>query len=534
MRPPNRTALLVFGLLLLDLLLLTSATPARGDGTGLSVVGAQGFGNENLLFFVPEDFDHFGHALAAGDFNGDGVDDLATGIPFDNGLVANAQADCGGVVVRYGVAGAGLATGLADTFLSQQASGSLDPAEPGDRFGEALAVGDFNGDGIDDLAVGIPGETLSGHASAGAIQIHYGLPNGIQLAGEHFLHQGTPLPGAAETSDGFGLALAVGNFNGDAYDDLAVGAPGDFGGSNTGSVTVLNGGAGGLMPFDGYLIHQDQPGIFDSAEAGDLFGHALATGDFDGNGFDDLAIGVPGEDGVGAVQVIFGSAFGLIFTENLIWRETNIGGASAAGDRFGNTLAAGDFDGDGHADLAIGVPWKNLGPGGTIGDSGVVFAIFGSPFRFDLSRTRVLAQVTFGSQDESGDLFGFGLETGDFDADGRDDLVIAAPFEDLQTGDAGQISILMGAASGFTTTRYEIYNAGLYGVPGSLLTDSTFGRALASGDFDGDGHADLAIGAPNDSVSPLVGVGTEMVLYGALFADGFEGQTLGRWSSWVD
>ena len=252
----------------------------------------------------------------------------------------------------------------------------------------------------------------------------------------------------SETSDGFGLALAVGNFNGDAYDDLAVGAPGDFGGSNTGSVTVLNGGAGGLMPFDGYLIHQDQPGIFDSAEAGDLFGHALATGDFDGNGFDDLAIGVPGEDGVGAVQVIFGSAFGLIFTENLIWRETNIGGASAAGDRFGNTLAAGDFDGDGHADLAIGVPWKNLGPGGAIGDTGVVFVIFGSQFRFDLRGRSTSTQGGLVGHDESGDLFGFGLETGDFDADGLDDLVIAAPFEDLATFDSGQVSILMGVRVG--------------------------------------------------------------------------------------
>jgi hypothetical protein len=79
-------------------------------------VRARTFDNEDLLIFRPESFDFFGSEVASGDFNGDGVDDLATGIPNDDGIAGSGCTDCGGVVVRYGISGRGLDTALAVTL----------------------------------------------------------------------------------------------------------------------------------------------------------------------------------------------------------------------------------------------------------------------------------------------------------------------------------------------------------------------------------------------------------------------------------
>jgi FG-GAP repeat len=136
------------------LALVAGGARAQVPAVGLSTVHAQSFGNENLLgFYTPQAEDFFAMSLATGDFNGDGADDLATGVPFDDGLADSPIVDSGSVIVRYGISGAGLATSLAGTVLRQ--TPAVNPAEEGDNFGYALASCDFNGDGFDDLAVGI-------------------------------------------------------------------------------------------------------------------------------------------------------------------------------------------------------------------------------------------------------------------------------------------------------------------------------------------------------------------------------------------
>jgi hypothetical protein len=504
---------------------------------GLSAVRAQWFGDEDLFFFAPAAGDSFGFALAAGDFNGDGAADLATGIPDHNGLVGSDCFDCGIVVVRFGVAGSGLAGGLASTVLSQQFSGSPDPAEGGDGFGSRLAVGDFNGDGLDDLAVGAY-QNNTGAQFAGGVSIHYGLPGGIQTVGEHFLRQGAAgVPGAPQALDRFGYALAAGDFDGDGFDDLAVGIPYDYvsgsGFEDAGSVVVLHGGAGGVMPYLGYDMYQGLLGLLGTREAGDRFGSSLATGDFDANGYDDLAIGVPGEDGEGALQVVFGSQFGLLFAENVLWWETSIGGLSEGGDAFAFSLAAGDFDGDGHDDLTIGSPFEDLGLNNVLVNTGAAFTIYGSPFRFDLSRTQYWEQgnVIGAGHDESDDLFGFSLVAADFDADGYDDIAFGAPREDAAVAEAGQFSVMMGSAARLALARRHTFLEGIQGLPGPSTQSSMFGWALAAGDFDADGHADLAISAPDEQVAGgPAQTGALVVLRGSLFADGFESGFSDRWS----
>lgn len=114
---------------------------------------------------------------------------------------------------------------------------------------------------------------------------------------------------------------------------------------------------------------QDSPGVPDSAEADDAFGHALVAGDFDGDGYEDLAIGAMGEGfgsapRAGAVTVLFGSDSGLTASGSQQWHQDSPGvpGGSEPDDNFGEAVAAGDFNRDGCSDLAVGVPGEALGP----------------------------------------------------------------------------------------------------------------------------------------------------------------------------
>ena len=151
-------------------------------------------------------------------------------------------------------------------------------------------------------------------------------------------------------------------------------------------------------------------------EEDDLFGAALTAGDFNGDGYADLAIGVPGEDIVnnseddgGAVNVIYGSANGLIAAGNQLWDQgsTSIAGAPEAGDRFGRALTAGDYNGDGYADLAIGVPFEDI-DNNSEDDGGAVNVIYGSSNGLTAAGNQIWDQGTpsvLGAA-EAGDVFG--------------------------------------------------------------------------------------------------------------------------------
>jgi FG-GAP repeat len=303
-----------------------------------------------------------------------------------------------------------------------------------------------------------------------------------------------------------------------------------------GMIEIIPGSALGLVPASTKELDQDSSGMNGTADVSDRFGAALAVGDFNGDGYDDLAVGVPQEDYHGAVQIIFGGPSGLTSAGNLLWDETYIHGVSEEGDQFGATLAAGDFDGDGRDDLAIGVPYEDFGPGGSEYDCGQVYVLFGATGGFDRTRTQPWAEnniYSFGTS-EYDDRFGFALAVGDFDRDGYDDLAIGHPWEDLIGPDMGAVTILMGSANRLTNTRDLFLEAGRNGVPGAPPQSLRFfGYALAAGDFDGDGHDDLGIGVPGDDMPGILDVGGEIALYGSLFSDGFESGDHGFWTTSV-
>jgi len=514
--------------------------------------GARLLANEDLLFFEPQPSDHFGGAMATGDFNGDGADDLATGIPFDDGFVGFEKPDVGAVIVRYGAPKTGFPAGLADAILNQLAGGSLDPGEPDDRFGSALAACDFNGDGYDDLAVGVPGEDGADDddgVESGAVDIFYGGSGGLETVAEQHLTQDTPgIPGAREVGDLFGFALACGDIDGDGFSDLAIGAPGErfedllSSRRDAGTVDIVPGSSGGLDASQASFVNEDSlPRMNAVAEPYDNFGYSLAIADFDHDRFADLFVGAPGEDndddslasGEGVVIALWSSSSG--FTDNSIFDESYFGEVAEAGDRFATALAAGDFDHDGFVDVAIGTPHETFGDTGPpphflLGDAGSVAVLYGQ--HGGLPRTPQLftrASVVGGNL--TGDLFGFALATGDLDGDGFDDLAIGQPGEAVGGPGDGAVTVVMGATGGLDPARYRELAEGVDGLPGSaIMHDLAFGEALACGDFDGDGNADLTVGIPDQDGEGGSNVGAAMVLYGGLLADGFETGASDLWS----
>ena len=213
----------------------------------LDAFHAQFWSQGSIGFSASEDYDNFGRALASGDFDGDGFADLAIGTPREDIFtgIGIEVVDAGTVTVLYGTAD-GLSTTDAQ-FFRQGGSGLAGTAEEGDFWGNALAVGDFDGDGYDDLAVGAPMHD-NGHADVGEVQVIYGSASGLSTAGSV---SWTDFYFSPHPDLFIGWVLTTGDFDGDGYDDLAVGIPGgvDDGGSGfcaTGAVLLFDGSATGL------------------------------------------------------------------------------------------------------------------------------------------------------------------------------------------------------------------------------------------------------------------------------------------------
>lgn len=315
-----------------------------------------------------------------------------------------------------------------DQIWSQNTGGVEDDAEASDHFGEALAAGDFNADGFDDLAIGVPDENIGSIGNAGAANVLYGSATGLQVSApeDQLWHQdSTSVKDKAEKGDAFAQALAAGDFDGDGFDDLAIGVPkedvNDV--SNPGAFAVLYGGAGGLQATspDDQFWHQDSDSVRDVAEKGDRLGSALAAGDFNGDGFHDLAAGAPGElingfDDVGAVTVLYGGAGGLQATSpnDQFWHQNkkNVEEAAEANDEFGSSLASANFDPGraGQADLVIGVPDEEIEGAD---DAGTVHVLYSTGVGLQASSPadQLWSQATAGitGEPEPDDAFGASL-----------------------------------------------------------------------------------------------------------------------------
>ncbi len=355
---------------------------------------------------------------------------------------------------------------------------------------------DFDGDGYADLAVGVPGEDLRGKRDAGAVQVLYGSASGV-TAHDQIWHQGRKgVKGALEKGDRFGSTLASADFDSDGYADLAIGILDEDIGKkrNTGAVQVLYGSPTGLTAAGDQVWHQGKKGVPGTNELGDRFGRSLAVGDFDGDRFADLAIGIPDEDvgrknDAGAVVALRGSRSGLTPAGAVKLRQglNGLPSQPAPHEGFGLDLAAGDVNGDDRDDLVVVVASDaDFGDLGVDEQGSGVHVILGSS----------AGPAPGGSQFFGPEALGFERyshmemdpELADFNRDGRDDLA-GVWWQD--SASENLVMVLHGHPDGLHPAVLEYARPGVDGFIHACQREG--GGKLAAADVNGDGLVDLAL-----------------------------------------
>lgn len=387
--------------------------------------------------------------------------------------------------------------------------------DAGDATGTSVATGDLNGDGLADLVIGAP--TANNGAEdvgrdTGAVYVFFGKAS---LGGTFDLAQQKPdvtLYGE-RSYDSFGASLAIGDISGDGKPDLIIGAPlaDTTDRRDCGKVYALFGAfpPNGLDANKAAIIARIANLTITGSKAGDKAGASVAVGRFRSKtGTADLLVGAPGVDtkselsdqitaDAGAVYLFAG---GTTLTRELdLSRAANtytlLGDALLGGGQLGSSLAVGDFNGDEYADFAVGAPFAS----GVSKAVGLAYLVLGNAGLTGTRTATVLNVGLFLSGASENDNLGTSVALSDINGDGFADFIMGAPGGDGPNNtrpNTGEVLIFYGAA-GVQAKTSTIYGVGR---TGDTFADA-LGTNLASGDFNGDGIADLVLGAPGADLS---------------------------------
>jgi len=483
--------------------------------------------------------DTLGVSLAsAGDVNGDGYDDLLIG-------ATGGDAGASDAGETYVIFGSDSVTGVtADLSLLDGSNGfRIDGSSASDFSGFSVSTaGDINGDGVHDILIGAYRSDPGGNSSAGTSYVVLGRPSGTPFPASIDLDTldgtiGFRIEGIdADDASGFSVSTA-GDINGDGYSDILIGAPGSDPGSDPDSrtdsgETYVVFGSGTPFPAIIDLSTLDGTDGFgiNGIDAGDDSGRSVSSaGDVNGDGYDDLLIGARGAFGngsrdAGETFVVFGSGAGFAATLELSTLDGSDGfrldGVDTDDFSGISVSTAGDVNGDGYDDILVGADMAD--PGGN-SRAGETYVVYGSGSGFP-------ASVDLASLDGSS---GYRLEgiaandrsghwvtaAGDVNGDGFDDMLIGAYGAGPGgTISAGETYLVFGAAVPATPSAVldlsalDCSNGMVF--EGTSNVDESGRTVSAAGDINGDGYADILIGAPQADPGGNSNAGTAYVLYG--------------------
>ena len=370
-----------------------------------------------------------------------------------------------------------------------------------DWSGESVSIlGDVNGDGFDDFAIGAPGAGLKEEGSApGQLFLFFGKAEPDWGVGTPLTDADVAWEGTANDDLGFNV-VGPGDWNGDGLDDIVVSAPlFPQGNAQAGRVWIIPGRSSGWPAAMG-PIADDAIEVFPEVENSKLGTGLGAIGDVNNDGLPDFAASSPlWTANEGRIYVFFGRTGPVIAlaasTADVL---LNPGCSTCFGSVTGNSIAGlGDVNGDGIDDFAIGAPQARPSDGDPLGR---VYVVHGAE---DLGGTVLLepddgpagaATIIVGPSGNSD--FGLGLAGGDLDGDGINDLLVGAPHNDDNPFDRGAMYVFSGADGGLGG---ELTIADASAVLAGTSELESVGHTPALGDFDGDGDLDLALGCPESA-----------------------------------
>lgn len=390
--------------------------------------------------------------------------------------------------------------------------------------------------------MGEPFATVQTHANGGLFVIFNGASAGIATSTAQVWWQGkNGSPHKVAVGDEMGYAVAAGDFNRDGFDDALVGSPGNspnpgplfLDAHAAGSTFVYYGSTQGITAVNAHAWDESTNGIMGTCIPGQNLGNSVVVGDFNGDGYADYAAGIDNYQGgsgqnvlgVGAVLVLYGGPSGISATGNQLFampgsgiaKATSVGSlTAAANDHFGYSLAAGDFNGDGEPDLAIGIPGQT---GSGQANAGAVVVLYGSPTGLTTASAQTWTQTSVqdGGTAQANALFGSALGAGDFNGDRKDELAIGVPNQTVSgLANAGIVNVLYGSATGLSAGSSQLWNQGTIKDGSPVQANALFGSALAADDANRTGFDLLAITAPGQTLNSLVNLGAVNLMPGSL------------------
>jgi hypothetical protein len=449
-----------------------------------------------------------GWALASGDINGDGFKDLIIGAYSSDG---GGQVNSGRVYVVFGNSSGSFPNPLLLNTLDGSTGFVLEGSTAFYKVGQSVAAGDINGDGYDDVIAGTYDASYNGLSGSGSTYVVFGKASGwaasYSLASGGALIDGTNgfrLDGPA-ANDSAGNAVTTGDINGDGKKEIIIGGLYSRAGNPCcattawGSVFVVFGKAGAWAStnlMDAAFLNGTNGFRLNGNASMQYVGSSIASGDFDGDGKDDLIVGAYGiSSGAGAAYLVKGKAAGWAATTAIgtLMDGTNgmrLDGA-AAGDFMGIGAAVGDINGDGKADAMIS------SYGSDIGNVGSVYVVFGAAIATPSATITSLMDGTNGFRLTGA--FPSRLAGADITGDGKADVIIGSQGA---SGNAGATYAIFGKAAGWAgSATVASFMDGTNGAQFNGVTaGDNSGAGLTAGDINGDGRADICIGAYGSDV----------------------------------